>query len=642
VSAHPPPDPTAEPHDRPSPAAVHSSLHQRFATEAEAHERLGHRIALLRLSTFLAGAVLTAAGVWERSGLQLGLGLLLLAGFAAAVVWDRRVSNALAAAEARRDLHQRHLSRLSLGWREFQNRGQSLLPPDHAYAWDIDLLGPGSLFQRIDVSHTVHGERTLARWLGEAAEPETIAARQAAVQELAAAVELRQELEAAGVGGTRAGDANEKLDGSSFEQFSRLPSYFEGRPWLTPTIFVLPPLTALGYALGSQGAIPGASWLLPLSLQLSLLFASGRATRRAFNLAAARQGVVEAFEKMLQVVEAARFDSPLMQQMQARLSPDGSSIAAQMRRLRSWASAAELRKQGLLYIFINPVTLWDLHVLRGLERWNRDVGRHTGRFFEALGELEALCALATLRFLEPDSHLPEVVDDDRPLSAQALGHPLLEPGARVCNDLQLEGPGSALIVTGSNMAGKSTLLRALGLNAALALAGGPVCAARMTLPPLRLRASMRIQDSLQEGASYFHAELSKLRSVVADAEARPPVLFLLDELLRGTNARARHIGARAVLEHLLERSGTGLVATHDVALSRMEQAADKKIRNAHFTDVVTDGEMRFDYRLQPGVVRTSNALRLLALAGIDVATDDDLVMAEDMAIGSGSENVETV
>jgi DNA mismatch repair ATPase MutS len=193
---------------------------------------------------------------------------------------------------------------------------------------------------------------------------------------------------------------------------------------------------------------------------------------------------------------------------------------------------------------------------------------------------------------------------------------------RIDNDVQLPGPGSALIVTGSNMAGKSTLLRALGLNTALALAGGPVCAAGFKLPVVRLRASMRIDDSLQRGASYFHAELQKLRSVVDDAASEPPVLFLLDELLRGTNARARHLGARSVLVHLLERRAFGLVATHDVALSELEREYPERVRNAHFTDVVVDGEMRFDYLLRTGVVRTSNALRLLALAGIDVPADD--------------------
>jgi DNA mismatch repair ATPase MutS len=199
---------------------------------------------------------------------------------------------------------------------------------------------------------------------------------------------------------------------------------------------------------------------------------------------------------------------------------------------------------------------------------------------------------------------------------------LVSAEKRVANSLELPGPGSALVVTGSNMAGKSTLLRAVGLNIALALAGGPVIARRLVLPELRLRASMRVDDDLQRGASYFHAELEKLRSVVAEADATPPIFFLLDELLRGTNAQARHLGARAVLTHLLDHGAMGLAATHDAALGALEDERPGAVRNVHFTDVMDGGEMIFDYRLREGVVRTSNALRLLAMAGIHVPDEE--------------------
>jgi DNA mismatch repair ATPase MutS len=179
------------------------------------------------------------------------------------------------------------------------------------------------------------------------------------------------------------------------------------------------------------------------------------------------------------------------------------------------------------------------------------------------------------------------------------------------------------------MAGKSTLLRAIGLNIALAHAGGPVVAKRLSVPRVRLRASMRANDDLQRGASYFHAELEKLRGVVADADASPPVFFLLDELLRGTNAHARHLGARSVLTHLLDRRATGVVATHDIALSKLEEEQPERVQNAHFTDVMKDGEMTFDYQLKPGVVKTSNALRLLKMAGIEVPDDDSPVDRPD-------------
>jgi DNA mismatch repair ATPase MutS len=211
-----------------------------------------------------------------------------------------------------------------------------------------------------------------------------------------------------------------------------------------------------------------------------------------------------------------------------------------------------------------------------------------------------------------------VTQGDGALVFEGLAHPLLPSRSRVANDLITSGPGTALVITGSNMAGKSTLLRAIGVNIALALAGGPVCARQASVPRVRLRASMRADDSLQSGASYFHAELTKLRRVVDTADAQPPVFFLLDELLRGTNARARHLGARAVLLHLIARHGCGVVATHDAMLGQLETEQPGRVQNFHFTDVMNDGEMTFDYTLHPGIVRTSNALRLLAMAGIDV------------------------
>jgi DNA mismatch repair ATPase MutS len=293
-----------------------------------------------------------------------------------------------------------------------------------------------------------------------------------------------------------------------------------------------------------------------------------------------------------------------------------------MRRLARWAGFAELRQQRLFHVVINPLTLWDLHVLYGLERFVRDVGSHSAEWFDVLGELEALASLAALAYLDPAAIRPELAEPGDPFRATGLAHPLLAPDVRVVNDVRLRGPGSALVVTGSNMAGKSTLLRAVGQNIALALAGGPVIAEHMVVPLVRLRASMRADDSLESGASYFHAELTKLKRVIEQAETGPPVFFLLDELLRGTNARARHVGAKAVLLHLLERGATGLCATHDVELAALGDSDPARIENVHFTDVVIEGEMRFDYKLRPGIVRTSNALRLLAMAGIHVPEQD--------------------
>jgi hypothetical protein len=421
-----------------------------------------------------------------------------------------------------------------------------------------------------------------------------------------------------------------KLEAGKFHELAERPLLFDRVTWLRPLTIALPAITLALYILGEIGTIHGKLWYAPVVAQLLLLRAYSAHIAKTLDLASARQGVVEAFEHMLIVVERARFDAPLLKSLQQKLAVDSIPPSQHVARLRRWTGFAELRRQFLFHIIVNPISLWDLHVLAGLERWIHDVGRHTDAWFDALAEVEALCSLATLAHAEPDATFPIITPSTEPLVLPALAHPLVPAASRVANDLTTSGPGTALVITGSNMAGKSTLLRAVGVNVALALAGGPVCAQRARVPRVRLRASMRADDSLQSGASYFHAELTKLRRVVENAEAEPPIFFLLDELLRGTNARARHLGARAVLLHLIARRGSGLVATHDAMLGRLENEHPGKIQNFHFTDVMIGGEMTFDYVLHPGIVRTSNALRLLALAGIDVAEslqDDDAVDA---------------
>jgi hypothetical protein len=591
---------------------THATLRDRFAAEATQHESRGNRLSGLRLVTFLAVVVVMGGAFLERSGVLFAIGLAVFAGFFGAVVAHGRTIAAQEKAESRRDTHIRHLARAGFGWTRFASKGETLLPRDHAYAWDIDLIGQGSLFQRIDVTHTARGAQTLVDWLAAASDSDTARARQVAVLELRDQLELRRELEVAA-----AQPKGDKLDATRVQALVELPLLFPQKPWLRPVSFVLPILTLGAIALGSLDMIPASSWVLFALLQGVVLMRVGPELRNCLDVSAAKAPVLQSYKQMLLVLEQAHWQSPLLKSLQERVKVEGIKPSAQLARLAFWVGLADARL-NIFHIVLNTLLLWDLHVVYGLEGFVRDVGKRVNVWFQALAELEALCSFACLAELDPSAHMPELADERAPLTAAALAHPLLTPEARVANDLHLRGPGTALVVTGSNMAGKSTLLRSVGLNIALGLAGGPVIAREMVVPRVRVRASMRADDSLEAGSSYFHAELSKLKRVIQDAEQAPPVFFLLDELLRGTNARARHVGARSVLVHLLDRAGTGLCATHDVELAALGNQDEKRIENVHFTDVMIDGEMCFDYRLRQGIVRTSNALRLLALAGIDV------------------------
>ena len=601
------------------PLSHHLSERTRFESERERQDKIAARFSVVQLGLFGLAAVLGGSGLFGGVSLaMLGSGAGTFVIFMIVRAFQSRVIERREAAEIRREIHDRQVKRMTGRMAELPPPG-AVLPPGHPYAGDLDITGNQSLFSRIDTTHTTAGARSLASWLASPATPEVIERRQAAVQELAAMLDLRLELEAAVLDTGR-----ERLDARPFVELMDKKGVFEEKPWLKFVAPIMPLITLGVWAAGNFGPISGWAWLLPLAVQILIVRQTEPRSREVYRAMGEKKGFVDAYTRLFKVIEAAKLESPELAELQNRLKIDGAPPSTQMKRLERWTSWYELREQGVVHVFINPLMLWDLNCLIGIEAWIRNVGRKCGTWFDALGEIEALAGLSLLLHQDPQAIMPEVTEGGA-LVAEQVAHPLLLSPTRVANDITLDGPGHCLIVTGSNMAGKSTLLRSVGVNVVLALAGGPVVARSFSVPRVRVRASMRIADSLQTGASYFQAELARLRLVVHRADAEPPILFLLDELLRGTNAQARHIGARAVVAHLIERGGMGFVATHDVALAKMASERAGLVENVHFTDVIKDGVMTFDYHLRPGVVRTSNALRLLAEVGIDVVDDPHLL-----------------
>jgi Flp pilus assembly protein TadB len=602
-------------------SARHKSEIERLERERTRTDQRANRISLFRLVTFLGAVISISVALSQGQPALLLLFFALLLAFFVGVVWHARTLARIHELGVRRGVHERQLMRINGVWHGLTAGQKTGLPPEHPYASDIDLTGPGSLLQRIDVSQTREGELALLGALGERSDPDTIRKRQAAVEELFERTAFREDIEALGLIHQERG---EKIDHRPFMGLFGRPFLFDQKRWLFPAIIAMVTVTLTVSLLAALELVPSPFVWLCAFAQMGVLWATKQPVHQALDAITARLGFAKAYEGIFQRIEAERFRSPCLLELQAELTTGGRSAATHLKRLSRCEGFAQLRTQGPFYLVLNVLTLWDLFCLERIERFAKDVGPACEAWFFAVGKLELLCSLATLRHVDPHASYPKLVAPGGPLNALGLGHPLLPAHARVLNDVDLDGPASVLIVTGSNMAGKSTLLRALGLNVALALAGGPVCATQMTLPLVRLRASMRIDDSLQRGASYFHAELSRLRTVVAQLDRGEPVLFLLDELLRGTNAHARQKGARAVILHLLKYGAMGVVATHDIGLSELADDLPGKARNVHFTDVFVEGEMRFDYTLREGVVKTSNALRLLSMAGIDVEVDDAL------------------
>jgi hypothetical protein len=512
------------------------------------------------------------------------------------------------------------LSRFDGQWRNHPRQGIDLgNEADDLASGDLDLFGAASLFQLISEAVTRQGEAQLAHWLraGYASSATEIQARQEAVKELTPRWDLRQSLSvetqlATGVG----------ADGTSVCAWAEQASPLEGLRWTRWTPYVLPPLTLVLYALGRMELVHRGIYLLPLLAQMAVAGLTYRVFQQIYAQLSSGEQSFARLELTFALLESETFSAPyLVDRVSGFRTLAGTSVSQLLRKLGRLVAFVEVRQSGLLHGALQLFTLWDVHFFFRLDDWQRRHGAGVRGWLQALADFEALSSLAALAHARPEYAYPtvgEISDSGPRFEAKALGHPLLD--APIPNDVSLAQPGSALIITGSNMSGKSTLLRAMGVNTALALAGAPVCASAFTLVPLRTLTSMRIKDSLERGVSYFYAEVQRIRDVLRAAEAAPRAnLFLVDEMLLGTNARERQLASAQIFQLLLQTGGVGAVTTHDLTFTALAEGTQGRVRNVHFQDLMQDDQLRFDFRLREGVVQTTNALRLLRLSGIPIS-----------------------
>lgn len=571
-----------------------------------------------RVITFIGIVVFAALAVFQKlPGYGWWLSLASLVSYILLAWVHDKVIRAEERAKTRAALNQRGLDRLEGKWHAFAEKGDRFASGDHLYTADLDVFGQGSLFQLVDETATRAGEETLAAWLSAPAAPDVVRARQEAVKELAPLVDFRQSL----LVESRIA-SKEKANPGQFVKWAEGGPYLQSIRWAVPLAFILPPLTLALFLLGREEVLPRWSWLGGLFLLLGVVGLTRKPLAQMYEqMTAGERGFVR-FADTFAVVEAQRFKAPLLIRVLGPLQAEGDArVSAKLKRFQTRFSFAEARQSSQLHAVLNLLTLWDLHWMFALERWRAAYGKEVRQWFAALSELEALCSLATLAHDRPDHTFPEVDDGPSHFEATGLGHPLLD--APVKNDVALTSPGAALIVTGSNMSGKTTLLRAMGANAVLALAGAPVNCTTLRLSTMKIITSMRVKDSLERGVSYFYAEVQRIRSVLDTAKAAGgKALFLLDEILLGTNTRERQMASKEILRQLLLTGAIGAVTTHDLALTQVEGRDFGHVRNVHFRDVLVDGRMTFDYRMREGVVQTTNALRVLAEAGVPVGESE--------------------
>jgi hypothetical protein len=574
------------------------------------HQLARHRvIANARVATFIAGIVVVCLvfGPVRISVIWLSLPVAM---FLFLVMRHDQVGRARRRAERAVEFYERGIARLEHRWSGTGQSGVRFVDENHPYALDLDLFGKGSIFELLCTARTRDGEDTLAAWLQRPAEAGEVGARQEAVRELRDRLDLREELALLG------SQIPEGVDLSMLREWAGRPPLLTER-WAARFAFILPAIAIAGLAMWlilDWSALP---FLIGLLLEAAFAFRLHEPVQRVVQPVDRRARELAVFAGVLSRLEREQFQSVRLRELRASLETRGlvpSRRIADLERLIDWLNA----RRNPFFAPFAPVLLWTTQYAFAIEAWRVAVGPGVKRWLDVVGEFEALCALAAYAYENPADPFPEVVGGEAFFDGKLLGHPLIPPDVCVRNDVCLGGALRLLSISGSNMSGKSTLLRTVGVNTVLALAGAPVRATRLRLSPLAVGATLRIQDSLQAGRSRFYAEITRLRQLLDLAGKAPPLLFLLDELLQGTNSHDRRLGAEAVITSLLDLGAIGLVTTHDLALTQIADQLGARAANVHFQDQLTDGKMTFDYHMQQGVVHHSNALALMRAVGIKV------------------------
>jgi hypothetical protein len=505
--------------------------------------------------------------------------------------------------------YDRGIARLNDEWIGVGNSGDQFRDPAHVYSEDLDVFGRGSLFELIATARTASGEQTLANWLRSPADRDEALLRQEAVRELTSRLDLREDVALLGE------DVRAEVHEDALGAWGSAPPKL-----FAPYLRIAALLLAISAIVTLIAFLARVLPVTPFAVILACNLGIGYALRTRVKQIA--EGVdipghdLRIFALLLQRMEREEFEATRLKQLRTALKVDGLPASRRIAQLERWVDVLDSTNVPLIRV-IQPVILWREQAAMGIEAWRGVNGKQIGGWVRAAAEFEALSSLASLKFERPQWPFPALLDGEARFEAQALQHPLMSGTRCIPNDVAISGGLRLLIVSGSNMSGKSTLLRSVGLNAVLAWAGGPVAAQQMSISPLHVGASVRVVDSLQDNRSRFFAEITRIRAIVELTRSRQ-VLFLLDELLSGTNSHDRRIGASGIVRALVKAGAIGLITTHDLALAEIERDLGPAAANVHFDDQILDGRIEFDYRLRPGVVTHSNALELMRTIGLKV------------------------
>lgn len=587
---------------------------QQAVAEQAALEKLAGRIGAARLAAMLVvflglivGMKDSAAGYYILAAAALGIFVLLL-------FKHQQVKNQAAHAKEVEQALARYVDRYSNAWQSFADDGSRFLQQDEPQSVDLDIFGPASVYQYLSVAHTLHGQQALAKALRMPQEaPAELKARQEAVQELAENWSLAVQFEALSAGA---------LGGRSHLTMEAVERF-------------------LKYGERSGGELPRAqyllSWILPIATLVSIVLAlfqvisgfwpaAGIAAQLALSMLGYGQAMnvleplfslhnsISAYQGLFHELERANFKSPYLQKLHDQLSSQSGATQG-IKELHQIGEAVNLRYNILLYWPACGLLMWNHHCVTALARWKSRYGRQMRQWMEAVGEFEALLSLAVLCQVKEQWCFPTILESSQPaFQGEAIAHPLLEEKQAVANSAELKA--QTCVITGSNMSGKTTFLRSIGVNLVLAYAGGPVCAQAFEASVMKVFTSMRVHDDVSQGISTFYAELLRIKQMVQYSQKRRPMLVLIDEIFKGTNSADRLVGAKAVITQMAKPWCITLVSTHDFELCDLEKDPVVKAVNYHFSEYYVDDEIHFDYLMRPGRCQTTNAKQLMHMAGL--------------------------
>jgi hypothetical protein len=572
------------------------------------HQKLHIRLGNIRLGLALATAGMAWESIWRHAFSALWL-VIPIAVFVAVATFHSDILRARDLAQRAKAFYLGGLARIEDRWAGTGQTGERFNDPHHVYAVDLDLFGRGGLFELLCTARTRMGEETLAKWLLSPSTVDQIKERHAAVDDLRDQLNLREDLAILGE------DARVGVHPEALLHWAEAPNRMKPKwiRWLATILSVS----------AVAGVVVWGYWGTATPLVLIILIEAILTYRVRKPLGAALHGTEQAFRDldllsgMLARIERDPFGATWLQSIQHDLSSCELAGSRAVARLRTIVDLIDSRENVMVRILDVPL-MYSVQVAFAAERWRTAHGHAVRSWLRVIGEIEAVICLATYRYEHPADPYPELIQGTACFDGLEVGHPLIPENKCIPNDVSISEGRPVLLISGSNMSGKSTLLRSVGVNAVLAMAGAPVRARRLRLTPLRVGASIRVNDSLQDGSSRFYAEITRLRMLFDLASDKLPLLFLLDELLQGTNSKDRQIGTEGLVRALLNRGAIGLFSTHDLALTDIGGSLDGRVHNVHLQDEFDNGKMCFDYKLREGVVTKSNGLALMRSIGLDV------------------------